>query len=137
MGKGSAGYQGRLISAAIHECRRQRSRNYGERGTIRDTSRHRRGIRNYGRVENGKAGNAYNVGTGEGRSNIDVIKMIEPLASAAGLTIQLRFMPPRKFDVAANVLDSGRLGSISGWRPLLKLDDGIRRLWQSVALGSI
>jgi UDP-glucose 4-epimerase len=109
---------------------------YGERGTVRDyihVTDVASGI--MAALENGKAGKAYNVGTGEGRSNIDVIKMMEPLASAAGLTIMLGFMPPRKFDVSANVLDSGQLASVSGWRPLLRFDDGIKRLWQSVLLG--
>jgi UDP-glucose 4-epimerase len=107
---------------------------FGKRGTVRDyihVTDVASGI--MAALENGRAGEAYNVGSGEGRSNMEVIKIIEPLASAAGLTIRLRLMPPRKFDVPINYLDSTRLRAVSGWRPQISLEEGVQRLWHAMS----
>jgi UDP-glucose 4-epimerase len=86
-------------------------------------------------LEKGMPGTAYNVGTGEGRTNNDVLKIIEPLAVAAGLRMDVKRLPPRNFDVPGNSLDSQRLRSVSGWRPRVALEDGIRRLWETIYTG--
>ena len=54
----------------------------------------------------------YNLGTGIGASNLDVIALLRPLAVAAGHTIQVRHLPSRRFDVEANVLDARKLCSV-------------------------
>jgi UDP-glucose 4-epimerase len=109
---------------------------YGAQGTIRDyihVSDVAAGI--VAALEKGQPGTAYNVGTGEGRSNLDVLRMIEPLAAKAGLKVGTRFLPARRFDVPVNILDSARLRAISGWRPAVPLEQGIARLWDAVLAG--
>lgn len=107
---------------------------YGERGTVRDyihVTDVAAGI--VAALEKGVARSAYNIGTGEGRTNLDVLKLIEPLAAEAGLRVRTKILPPRRFDVPANYLDSGRLRAVSGWRPRVSLEEGIARLWRAVA----
>lgn len=106
---------------------------YGERGTVRDyihVSDVAAGI--VAALDKGASGAAYNVGTGDGRSNLEVLDMIGPLAQAAGIEVKIRFLPSRKFDVPANVLDSTRLREASGWRPAVPLIAGITRLWDVI-----
>ena len=109
---------------------------YGEQGTVRDyihVSDVAAGI--LAALEKGMPGTAYNVGTGRGSSNLDVLEIIEPLAARAGLRVRTKVLPLRKFDVPANCLDSERLRSISGWRPVVSLEDGIARMWQALLSG--
>jgi len=103
---------------------------YGESGTIRD----------YIHVEDvacgiiaalfkGKPGDVYNIGSGEGRSNRDILNSLSPLAQAEGLSIRLNTLPMRKFDVPVNVLDCSKLKGETGWKAQISFNDGIRRTW--------
>lgn len=80
----------------------------------------------------GQAGQIYNIGTGIGTSNIDVLRAIEPLALGAGFDVRTATLPERAFDVKANVLDSRRLANVAGWSPAIDFTHGIARTWQSV-----
>ena len=80
-------------------------------------------------LERGDACNAYNIGTGIGCSNRDVLDLIKPLAKAAGHAMEVQVQSPRRFDVAVNVLDSTRLHLASGWRPKIALAEGIQKAW--------
>ena len=103
---------------------------YGEPGTIRDyvhVTDVATGIMAV--LERGDACNAYNIGTGIGSSNRDVLDLIEPLAKAAGHAMEVQVQSPRRFDVAVNVLDSTRLHLASGWRPKIALAEGIQKAW--------
>lgn len=106
---------------------------YGELGTVRDyihVSDVANGI--LAALERGEPGVAYNIGTGEGRTNLDILNILEPLAEGIGLQVRTRFLPPRKFDVPANVLDSSRLRAVSDWKPAVSLNEGIARLWHAL-----
>lgn len=110
---------------------------YGEHGTIRDyihVTDVAAGI--LVALENGVPGTAYNIGTGEGRTNLEILKMIEPLATVAGFEIKTRVLPARRFDVPANYLNSARLRSLSGWQPKVSLREGIERLWSALVLAA-
>lgn len=103
---------------------------YGKEGTVRDyvyVADLARGI--LSALEHGEPGCCYNIGSGVGRSNLDVLKIIEPLASGRGLRIDLRIAEPRPFDVAANILDSARLRALSGWQPSVSFEAGIAETW--------
>jgi UDP-glucose 4-epimerase len=105
---------------------------YGERGTIRDyihVNDVASGI--IAALDHGKIGSIYNIGTGIGTSNLDVISILNELARPLGINVTCRKLAPRVFDVEANVLDSRSLNDISGWRPLVQISDGIRRVWES------
>jgi UDP-glucose 4-epimerase len=107
---------------------------YGKKGTVRDyvfISDVVRGI--CSALEHGELGSCYNIGTGIGKSNLDVLERIEPLVSARGLRLAVRAEEPRGFDVPVNILDSTKLTAISGWRPSVPLDQGIEETWNFIA----
>jgi UDP-glucose 4-epimerase len=105
---------------------------YGERGTVRDyihVSDVASGI--VAALEHGRCGCVYNVSTGNGTSNLDVLELLRPIAGAAGREVRHRIAEPRVFDVERNVLDNSRLRKASGWCPQVALGEGIRRVWES------
>lgn len=72
----------------------------------------------------------FNIGSGQGRSLLDVIaeisKWIEPMP-------EIKFLPARQFDIKANILDISKARIGFGFEPTISLTDGIRRTieWQS------
>ena len=122
-----------FVSTAVHSVIRGRDIElFGAEGTIRDyihVADVASGI--VAALEHGAPGNAYNIGSGTGRSNLDVLKAIAPLAGRAGLKVQTKILPARRFDVPANILDSRKLETASGWRPGVSFEDGIARVWNA------
>jgi UDP-glucose 4-epimerase len=105
---------------------------YGEVGTVRDyvhVSDVASGI--IAALDFGGDGETYNIGTGIGFSNMDVIDILRPLVEATGRTVLLRHLPSRRFDVEANVLDAQKLRSASGWRPYISLQCGLAEMWDN------
>ncbi len=105
---------------------------FGKLGTVRDylhVSDIARGI--IAVMEYGDAGQVYNIGSGIGRNNLDVLNSIKPLALAIGLNIEVNFLSERVFDVPANILSSKKLCSVSGWQPQITFEEGIKRVWDS------
>lgn len=136
-GEGQRAFAGQgFIATAVHSIiRGETIRTFGAEGTIRDyvhVSDVASGI--LAALEHGEPGNAYNIGTGTGRSNLDVLEALEPLAASAGLPIRNERLPARRFDVAANVLDSGKLTATSGWAPKIEFAAGLEQTWHA-ALG--
>ena len=103
---------------------------YGEKGTIRDYV-HVEDVASgiLAALDHGRLGETYNIGSGEGRTNKDVLDEIRPHAQALGLPLHVTIEPARGFDVEANVLDSGRLQADSGWKIRIPFHEGIRRMW--------
>jgi UDP-glucose 4-epimerase len=107
---------------------------YGQEGTIRDyvhVTDIARGIASA--LERGQPGCCYNIGTGIGKSNLDVLRTIQPLASTHGRRIELRVDGRRGFDVPVNILDSARLREVSGWTPQVPFEAGIEETWNFLA----
>lgn len=107
---------------------------YGREGTVRDyvhVADLARGVA--AALDHGEPGSIYNIGTGVGKSNLDLLKSIEPLASRGGRRIDVRFDERRGFDVPANVLDSTKLTAISGWKPSIPFEAGIEETWNYFA----
>lgn len=103
---------------------------YGEKGTVRDyvhVEDLARGIVAALRCPSPQA--CYNVGSGVGMSNVDVIDAIRPFARNAGCPVVVRHVSARRFDVAANVLDSRKLTRDTGWTPRIPFEEGLRRTW--------
>ena len=79
---------------------------FGQRGTIRDylyVSDLASGILRA--LEQGHLSEAYNLGSGIGLSNLDVIEAITPLMCEVGCQVSVEHRPERAFDVKANALD--------------------------------
>jgi len=103
---------------------------FGKKGTIRDyihVTDVAEGI--VASLERGTIGSFYNIGTGIGRSNLDVLATISLFAKAAGFKPRVRIAPARPLDVAVNILDSRKLRVETGWRPTVPFEEGIKRTW--------
>lgn len=99
---------------------------YGENGTIRDYIHVRdvaAGICSL--LEYGKGYETYNIGSGLGRSNADIVDVLREIMNPIGYDVQVRKLPERLFDVKANVLNSDKLINHTGWAPSVELEDGI------------
>jgi UDP-glucose 4-epimerase len=80
-------------------------------------------------LEHGAPGSCYNIGSGVGRSNKDILDAICALAESSGLRPRFKILPPRGFDVKANVLDSAKLSNETGWKATVPFREGIERTW--------
>lgn len=100
---------------------------FGKNGTVRDylyVSDLASGI--VSALKFGQKSETYNLGSGVGLSNTDVIKAFEPLMHEIGCSVQLEYLPERAFDVKTNILDSSKLRRQSGWQPKIEFADGLR-----------
>jgi UDP-glucose 4-epimerase len=69
-------------------------------------------------------GQRFNIGTGVETS---VRQLHTAIARAAGAPDEPEFHPPRLGDLKRSCLDNRRAASVLGWRPNVKLDDGVAR----------
>ncbi|MFA7342800.1 MAG: NAD-dependent epimerase/dehydratase family protein [Terrimicrobiaceae bacterium] len=109
---------------------------YGPEGTIRDyihVSDVAAGI--VAALDCGADGEIYNIGTGVGTSNAGIVKMLGGLARERGIPLLCKTLPPRRFDVEANILDTRKLREKSGWSPAVSLGDGLKRIWEARMAG--
>ena len=105
---------------------------YGERGTVRDyvhVADVASGIACG--LSSGRPGVVYNIGTGIGTSNLDIISLLRPLAQDAGFDVRFQTQAPRSYDVEENVLDASLLAAHCGWAPTVSLKDGVEQMWKS------
>jgi UDP-glucose 4-epimerase len=105
---------------------------YGQQGTIRDyihISDVALGV--MAALNKGHDGKIYNLGTGVGASNLEVISILREFAEKDGFALRTRILPARDYDVEANVLDSARLRSDTGWFPKTGLKEGIQQMWNA------
>jgi dTDP-glucose 4,6-dehydratase len=73
----------------------------------------------------GKSGEIYNVGSNEERRNIDVVrKVIQRLGKDDGAVEFVADRPGHDFRYA---VDTAKIQSHTGWRPLVTFDEGIER----------
>ncbi len=122
--------QGFISTAIASIIKGQEVTIFGEAGTVRDYI-HVADIADgvIAALEHGRANSSYNIGTGAGRSNKDILDAIAPLAESAGLKLRVNTLPARPFDVPVNVLDSTKLTNETGWKPAVSFKDGIERTW--------
>jgi UDP-glucose 4-epimerase len=124
--------QGFIATAMASAMRGQPVKVFGERGTIRDyvyISDLAAGIADL--LTLGKPSHAYNIGSGEGRSNMDAIDAMWPLMREFGHALQVEHLPERPFDVKANVLDTKKIGELTGWKPEVTFEQGLRLTYDS------
>jgi UDP-glucose 4-epimerase len=123
--------QGFIATAIASIMRGQPVAIFGQHGTVRDylyVSDLASGV--VRALENGRRGEIYNLGSGIGLSNMDVIKACTPMLMNSGYQIQVDNLPERGFDVAANVLDSTKLSEHTGWRREVEFSEGLRRTYE-------
>jgi UDP-glucose 4-epimerase len=120
--------QGFIATAMASAMRGEAVRIFGKRGTIRDyvhVDDLADGILHV--LQEGVSGEIYNLGSGIGRNNMDVIEAIGPLMAEMGFEVSVKHEPERPFDVQVNILDSSKLQRLTGWCPVIGFDEGLRR----------
>ncbi len=78
----------------------------------------------------GKIGQTYNIGSGVGFSNLQVIQAVSKLTQQENLPVHLEKFPKRIFDVQENILNSQKLKETIGWEPKIKLEQGLPLTWE-------
>lgn len=131
-GEGQAPYSGQgFVATAIASVLDKREITlFGKSGTIRDYV-HANDIAHgiMAALDTGTPGSCYNIGSGIGKSNHEIIEILRRLAESIGLDIRLRVQPQRQFDVPVNILDSKKLTHETGWTPRISLESGLERTW--------
>ena len=69
----------------------------------------------------------YNLGSGIGFSNWDIIEACKPLMREIGCDVRVEHLPERPFDVKSNVLDATKLQLHTGWISEVEFEDGLCR----------
>ena len=120
--------QGFIATAVASAMRGQPIEIFGQQGTVRDyiyVSDLVAGIVSV--LDKGRLLETYNIGSGVGRSNMDVVGAISNLMKGTGCKIRVEKFPERPFDVKANVLNSTKLQEHTGWKPQVEFGDGLIR----------
>lgn len=126
VGRGQ-GFVGASIAAVLAN---KRIGIFGERGTIRDyiyIDDLAEGL--LAALDYGQPGSVYNIGTGCGHDNRQLLELLDINVRQAGYTLGFDILPPRAFDVDANILDSSKLFRTSGWQPKTSLAEGLEMTW--------
>lgn len=118
--------QGFISTAMASAMRGEPIKIFGQTGSVRDyiyVSDLAAGI--VCALENGLLSETYNIGSGIGLSNLDVIKAVKPLMESFGYKVNFEHLPERTFDVKANVLDSTKLQQQTSWMPVVDFKHGL------------
>ncbi|MDJ1482166.1 NAD-dependent epimerase/dehydratase family protein [Cytophagaceae bacterium YF14B1] len=121
--------QGFVATAIATILNRQSISIFGEDGTIRDYIHVADiALAIEAALDRGISGEVYNIGTGIGKTNRQVIDTIRKYAN--DIPIEINTLPARKFDVASNILDYSKLHHQTGWKPEVSFEKGIERTWE-------
>lgn len=123
--------QGFISTAMASAMRGNPIRIFGQSGTIRDyiyVSDLAAGI--VSALKKGHLSETYNLSSGLGFSNLDVIESITPLIKELECEPCIEHFPERTFDVKANVLDSTKLQEHTAWKPEVEFNEGLRRIYE-------
>lgn len=104
---------------------------FGKQGTTRDyifVEDLARGL--VSTLDAGIPGEIYNIGTGTGCNNLEILDSLDRISTPAGYPVIRNTLPARPFDVNVNILDSSKLQKLSGWKPRYTLDDGLALTWE-------
>jgi UDP-glucose 4-epimerase len=118
--------QGFISTAIASVMRGQPIKIFGQSGSVRDyiyVSDLAAGI--VCALESGSLSETYNIGSGVGLSNMDVINAITPLLESTNCKLSVEHYPERTFDVKSNVLDATKIQQLTGWQPKVQFKDGL------------
>jgi len=118
--------QGFIATAMASAIKGKPIQIFGQHGTVRDylyVSDLASGI--VKALVRGNLSETYNLGSGIGLSNEEVIEKMRPLMREIGCNFQVVKLPERTFDVKANVLDSTKLHVDTDWKPRVGFNEGL------------
>ena len=87
-------------------------------------------------LEKGENSAIYNVGSGHGLSNDDVLDHMEKILARDGLSVRREYAPIRPEDVACNVLDVSEFQRVTGWSPEVGIENGLERTYDWLKVSS-
>jgi UDP-glucose 4-epimerase len=73
---------------------------------------------------------AFNIGTGMETS---VTALAQTMMSASGVEVPVEHAPARSGELLANALDAGKAARVLGWKPQVKLAEGLRATYEWIA----
>lgn len=118
-----------FISTAIASIMQGNSiKIFGQEGTVRDylyVSDLAAGIASA--LQHGHLSETYNLSSGVGLSNLDVVAAMTPCLREMGFHVHIQNLPERSQDVKINILDSAKLKLDTGWEPKIGFLDGLER----------
>jgi UDP-glucose 4-epimerase len=122
--------QGFIATAIATVLNRGAVRVFGRPGTVRDYVF----VDDVARaillaLEKGEDAAVYNIGSGHGLSNNDVLDYIEKVVARDGLTVQREYAEARPEDVRCNILDSCNFQRTTGWYPEVGLEQGLEQTY--------
>lgn len=79
-------------------------------------------------LERGRLLETYNLGSGVGYSNLEVLELLSPMLASLGCRMVVEHLPERLFDVHVNVLNSSKLSRDTGWLPIVDYQDGLEEM---------
>lgn len=88
-------------------------------------------------LANAPTGSAvFNVGSGCGKSIMEMIRLVEKALQLKG---NLQMLPPRPMDVETNILDIAKIRKELAWEPKVQIEEGIARTaaWWRAEAGNI
>ncbi len=106
---------------------------YGQGGNVRDwifVEDHCRALLQV--LEEGRVGEAYNIGASQEMPNLELVRLLlsllrEMRPELGDLERLITFVPDRPGHDWRYALDSGKIQAQLGWRPLVGLEEGLRR----------
>ncbi len=69
----------------------------------------------------------FNLGSGEGTTLRQGVELIEKIT---GKKLKFEIAPPKSTDTSWTVLDINKIKKATGWHPVIKLEDGLRDMWE-------
>ncbi len=122
--------QGFIATAIKSILNRQEIILFGETGSVRDYIHVTDVVKGIvAALESSTSSSCYNIGSGVGKTNKEVLDTIYPFAKSAGYELRLKTMPFRQFDVPINILDKSKLTKETGWIDTVPFEIGIERTW--------
>lgn len=80
-------------------------------------------------LEKGGGEYVYNLGSGEGFSNEDLLQRVERIVERDGVAVRCEYLAGRKEDVACNILDASEFSKMTGWRPKVSIEKGLEQTY--------
>lgn len=81
-------------------------------------------------LDKGENSAIYNVGSGHGLSNDDVLDHMEKILARDGLSVRREYAPSRPEDVVCNILDASEFQRATGWSPEVGIENGLERTYE-------